>query len=56
MKHTLTLLSLLSTIAYSQTTITDANFKSAISDCLSFDPVNGNCVESEYGRLKRQLK
>ena len=52
MKHTLTLLVLLlSTIAYSQTPITDDNFKSAISDCLSFDPFNGNCVESEYGPM-----
>ena len=52
MKHTLTLLLLLlSTIAYSQTPITDDNFRSAISDCLSFDPVNGNCVESEYGPM-----
>ena len=52
MKHTLTLLVLLlSTIAHSQTPITDDNFRSAISDCLSFDPVNGNCVESEYGPI-----
>jgi len=52
MKHSLTLLLLLlSTIAYSQTPITDDNFRSAISDCLSFDPVNGNCVESEYGPM-----
>ena len=52
MKHSLTLLLLLlSTIAYSQTPITDDNFRSAISDCLSFDPVNGNCVESEYGPI-----
>ena len=52
MKHTLTLLLLLlSTISYSQTPITDDNFRSAISDFLSFDPVNGNCVESEYGPM-----
>ena len=52
MKHSLTLLLLLlSTISYSQTPITDDNFRSAISDCLSFDPVNGNCVESEYGPM-----
>ena len=52
MKHTLTLLVLLlSTIAHSQTPITDDNFRSAISDCLSFDPANGNCVDSEYGSM-----
>ena len=66
MKHNLTLLVLLlSTIAYSQTPITDANFKAAIDDCLDFDPFrykdvegvkdfvpfNGNCLESEYGPM-----
>ena len=54
-----------STIAYSQTPITDANFKAAIDDCLDFDPFrykdvegvkdfvpfNGNCLESEYGPM-----
>ena len=38
-------------IANGQAPITDVNFKSAISDCLSFDPVNGNCLESEYGPI-----
>ena len=52
MKHTLTLLLLLlSTIAYSQTPITDANFKRAIADCLSTHPVTGLCVDSEYGPM-----
>ena len=52
MKHTLTLLLLLlSTIAYYQTLITDANFKTAIADCLSTHPVTGLCVDSEYGPM-----
>ena len=42
---------LLSTIAYSQTLITDANFKTAIADCLSTHPVTGLCVDSEYGPM-----
>ena len=52
MKYTLTLLLLLlSTIAYSQTPITDANFKTAIADCLSTHPVTGLCVDSQYGSM-----
>ena len=50
MKHSLTLL-LLSTIAYSQTPITDTNFSAAIEDCLSTHPVTGLCVDSQYDSM-----
>jgi surface protein len=50
MKKLLLLLAfLVSTTTYSQTPITDANFKTAISTCLSINPVDGMCINSEYG-------
>jgi surface protein len=41
----------LSTISYSQTAITDANFNQAIETCLSTNPVDGMCSDSEYGAM-----
>ncbi|MDC1306322.1 BspA family leucine-rich repeat surface protein, partial [Saprospiraceae bacterium] len=41
----------ISSVGYSQTPITDNNFKSAIADCLSTHPVTGLCVDSEYGPM-----
>jgi surface protein len=41
----------LSTISYSQTAITDANIQNAINTCLSTNPVDGMCTDSEYGAM-----
>ncbi|MDC0622591.1 BspA family leucine-rich repeat surface protein [Flavobacteriaceae bacterium] len=41
----------LSTISYSQTAITDANFRNAINTCLLTNPVDGLCSDSEYGSM-----
>ena len=41
----------LSTISYSQTAITDANFNQAIETCLSTNPIDGMCSGSEYGAM-----
>ena len=38
-------------LAYAVTTITDSNFASAISTCLSTNPVDGLCSSSEYGNM-----
>ena len=40
-----------STVFYSQTAITDTNFKDAIKDCLSTNPVDGMCINSKYGSM-----
>ena len=40
---------LFSTLSYSQ--LTDANFQQAINDCLSTNPVDGLCSNSEYGAM-----
>ena len=40
-----------SSIVFSQTPITDANFKDAINTCLSTNPVDGMCSDSEYGAM-----
>ena len=34
-----------------QTPITDSNFQQAINTCLSTNPVNGMCSDSEYGAM-----
>jgi len=39
----------LSVISYSQTAITDSNLSSAVDTCLSTNPVDGLCTNSEYG-------
>ena len=40
---------LFSTLSYSQ--LTDANFQQAINDCLTTNPVDGLCSNSEYGAM-----
>ena len=42
---------LISIISYSQTPITDDNFYQAIDTCLSTNPVDGLCYNSEYGAM-----
>tara|TARA_X000000950_G_scaffold268298_1_gene345673 strand:- start:239 stop:1285 length:1047 start_codon:yes stop_codon:yes gene_type:complete len=38
-------------VSFGQTPITDANFQTAINTCLSTNPVNGMCSDSEYGAM-----
>ena len=49
----LLLLSALSlyTFTFSQTPITDANFHSAVNTCLSTNPIDGMCSDSQYGAM-----
>jgi surface protein len=42
---------ILSTVSYSQTAITDGNFQTAINTCLTTNPVDGLCSNSEYGAM-----
>ena len=50
MKKILLILAILfSTLSYSQ--LTDANFQQAINACLSTNPVDGLCSNSEYGAM-----
>ncbi|MDB9927432.1 BspA family leucine-rich repeat surface protein [Flavobacteriaceae bacterium] len=52
MKKLLLLLAItFSTASYSQTAITDANFQDAINECLSTNPEDGLCSDSEYGSM-----
>ena len=51
MKKLLYLFFLISFFGYSQTPITDANFQSAINTCLTTNPVDGMCSDSEYGAM-----
>ena len=51
MKNILIFLLFISSVGYSQTQITNANFKSAINTCLSTHPVTGLCIDSEYGPM-----
>jgi surface protein len=52
MKKLLLLLAItLSTASYSQTAITDGNIQNAINTCLSTNPVDGMCTDSEYGAM-----
>ena len=41
----------ISIFGYSQTRITDSNFGTAINICLSTNPVDGMCSDSEYGAM-----
>ena len=41
----------LASIGFAQTPITDANFSEAITICLSTNPVDGLCYDSEYGSM-----
>ena len=38
----------ISVLGYSQTPITNDNFQKAINTCLSTNPVDGMCSDSEY--------
>ena len=51
MKKILYLFLFISLFGYSQTQITDANFYSAINTCLTTNPVDGMCSDSEYGAM-----
>jgi len=50
-KITLLFTMILSTVSYSQTTITDANFQTAINTCLTTNPEDGLCTNSGYGAM-----
>ena len=45
------LLVFISMFGYSQTPITDANFETAINTCLTTNPIDGLCSDSEYGAM-----
>jgi surface protein len=51
MKKLLYLFFLISFFGYSQTPITNDNFREAINTCLSTNPVDGLCSDSEYGAM-----
>ena len=51
MKNILYILLFISSVGYSQTPITDANFDAAIDQCLISHPVTGLCINSEYGPM-----
>ena len=50
-KITLLFTMILSTVSYSQTPITDANFQDAINTCLTANPEDGLCTNSKYGAM-----
>ena len=51
MKKLSYLLVFISVLGYSQTPITDANFETAINTCLTTNPIDGLCSDSEYGAM-----
>jgi surface protein len=51
MKKLLYLLFAFTSFVYSQTTITNANFQTAINTCLTTNPIDGLCSDSEYGSM-----
>jgi surface protein len=51
MKKLVYLFLFISFFGYSQTQITDDNFYSAINTCLTTNPVDGLCSDSEYGAM-----
>ena len=51
MKKITFLLVFISIFGYAQTPITDANFQTAINNCLFTNPVDGMCSDSEYGAM-----
>jgi len=51
MKKITFLLVFISMFGYAQTQITNANFKTAINECLTINPVDGLCSGSEYGAM-----
>ena len=38
-------------LGFGQTPITDINFKDAIDLCLSTNPIDGLCIDCEYGPM-----
>ena len=46
-KITLLFMMILSTLSYAQ--LTDTNFQQAVDECLSTNPEDGLCTNSEYG-------
>ena len=42
---------LIFSFSFGQTPITDANFSQAIQTCLSTNPIDGMCSDSEYGAM-----
>ena len=51
MKKLFLLLLIVPVLGIGQTTITDSNFHTAIEICLSTNPTDGMCSESEYGAM-----
>ena len=51
MKKLFYLFLLISLFGYSQTQITNDNFQEAINTCLTTNPVDGMCSDSEYGAM-----
>jgi surface protein len=51
MKKLLYLFFFISFFGYSQTQITNANFQEAINECLTTNPIDGLCSDSEYGTM-----
>ena len=51
MKKLFLLLLIAPVLGFGQTTITDANFHNAIDICLSTNPIDGMCSNSEYGAM-----
>ena len=51
MKKITFLLVFISIVGYAQTSITDANIQTAINTCLSTNPADGMCSDSEYGAM-----
>ena len=51
MKKLLLLSLFIPLVSFGQTPITDANFDTAINTCLSTNPGDGMCSDSEYGAM-----
>ena len=51
MRHLPYLFLFFASVGYTQTPITDANFNEAITICLSTNPVDGLCYDSEFGAM-----
>ncbi|WP_288956425.1 BspA family leucine-rich repeat surface protein [uncultured Polaribacter sp.] len=51
MKRITIIIYIISLIGYSQTPITNSNFKTAINKCLSSNRIDGLCSNSEYGSM-----
>ncbi len=51
MKKITFILCFISILGYAQTPITDDNFEDAVDTCLETNPVDGLCINSEYGPM-----